>query len=339
MQTHIIQNGIYKPGLSYLLNINNIPNKFNQIINLTKNKKFYSTLSPSTDNNDLLRKCGVLGLVLNQEGKGGCLIDLRVNNKIITRSDYFKRFSKRLAATSLFLGDTPSESLNKSNLSKNKKKELKKALSKCHTIDINELKNVPLLPPPDADSIDETDFQFQLVKDALSHYSWKLDDNIEFRRAVISPHTHRVVTGGFIMTIPDLEKFVDTPINIINTLAKLTDEENLFQEQGYGELSSMLTLQLSGKRAKAVSVCRKISKFANQLAKHIVIFNPIYTSNEEFEKKNGRKVKTQEEANSILLNQKFLLDNKHTVAEALKNVGEIDDVDVEVSSFVRWSLK
>jgi len=296
--------------------------KFQQnSLNLIYHKLFYST-----NNNK-----GLLGLVLNQDGRGGCLVDIGVNEPLITRSDYFKRFAKRVAATSLFLGNDM-DSVSEDN---NKKKKNK--VGKCKMIDVQQLLMSPLLPHPDANPVDKFEFQFQLVKDALDNCSWKLNDQIEIRRSVISQHVSRVVTGGFIMTIPE-NRSVESPVDIIHAMTEVTDEDKILQDQGFGELASMLTLSLKGKRSKAVSVCRKMSRFANQLAKHVTVFNPQYISEAEYKKKLKKSNVPEEDKNKILLNQKFMFDNEHTVAEALVNVGDIDDVEVNVSSFVRWTV-
>ena len=294
-------------------------------LNLIYQKLFYST-----SNNK-----GLLGLVLNQDGRGGCLIDIGVREPLITRSDYFKRFAKRVAATSLFLGSD----LNSASEGDNKKltKKKKSKAGKCQMIDIQKLLMSPLLPHPDANPVDKFEFQFQLVKDALDNCSWKLNDQIEIRRSVISQHVSRVVTGGFIMTIPE-NRSVESPVDIIHAMTEVTDEDKILQDQGFGELASMLTLSLKGKRSKAVSVCRKMSRFANQLAKHVTVFNPQYISEAEYKKKLKKSNVPEEDKNKILLNQKFMFDNEHTVAEALVNVGDIDDVEVNVSSFVRWAV-
>jgi len=314
-------NNITKLKSISALNNFTIP-KFNQnSLNLIYNKLFYST-----NNNK-----GLLGLVLNQDGRGGCLVDIGVHEPIVTRSDYFKRFAKRVAATSLFLG-SDMDSVSEDN---NKKKKNK--FGKCKMIDVQKLLMSPLLPHPDANPVDKFEFQFQLVKDALDNCSWKLNDQIEIRRSVISQHASRVVTGGFIMTIPE-NRSVESPVDIIHAMTEVTDEDKILQDQGFGELATMLTLSLKGKRSKAVSVCRKMSRFANQLAKHVTVFNPQYISEAEYKKKVKKSSIPEEDKNKILLNQKFMFDNEHTVAEALVNVGDIDDVEVNVSSFVRWTL-
>jgi len=294
-------------------------------LNLIYHKLFYST-----NNNN-----GLLGLVLNQDGRGGCLIDIGVREPLITRSDYFKRFAKRVAATSLFLGSD----LNSASEGDNKKltKKKKSKAGKCQMIDIQKLLMSPLLPHPDANPVDESEFQFQLVKEALDNCSWKLNDQLEIRRSVISQHASRVVTGGFIMTIPE-NGSVENPVDIIQALTEVSDENKILQDQGFGELASMITLSLKGKRSKAVSVCRKISRFANQLAKHVTVFNPQYISEAEYKKKLKKSEVSEEDKDKILLNQKFMFDNEHTIAEALINVGEIDDVEVSITSFVRWRI-
>jgi len=302
------------------LKINFIKQPIQNNLNIIYNKLFYST-------NNINNK-GLLGLVLNKDGKGGCLVDIRVREPIITRSDYFKRFAKRVAATSLFLGSDIEQQNN------SKKKKVKSG--KCKIVNINKLLESPLLPHPEANPVDESEFQFQLVKEALKNCSWKLNDELEIYRSVISQHSSRVVTGGFIMTIPK-NGSIETPIDVLNCLTNLSDEDNVLQEQGFGELASMLTLTLKGKRSKAVSVCRKMSRFANQLAKHITVFNPIYISEAEYKNKTKKSEVPEEDKDKILLNQKFMFDNEHTVAEALKNVGDIDDVEVTISFFVRWN--
>jgi len=102
-----------------LNNIKNIQYSIpNNNLNIIYRKLFYST---SNNNNK-----GLLGLVLNQDGKGGCLVDIRVNEPIIIRSDYFKRFTKRVAATSLFLGnDINTQAENEISKKTSKKKEIK----------------------------------------------------------------------------------------------------------------------------------------------------------------------------------------------------------------------
>lgn len=311
--------------MNYSIIKNNIKNCHFQLqnnnLNILYHKLFYSTNNNNENN-------GLLGLVLNRDGKGGCLVDIRVREPIITRSDYFKRFTKRVAATSLFLG---------SDIDTSKKNKKAKA-GKCQIVNVKRLLESPLLPHPEANPVDESEFQFQLVKEALKNCSWKLNDNLEINRSVISQNSSRVVTGGFIMTIPK-NGSAETPIDILNALTNLSDEDKILQEQGFGEIASMLTLSLKGKRSKAVSVLRKMSRFANLLAKHITVFNPEYISENDYKKKTHKNKIPDEEKNKILLNQKFMFDNEHTVAEALINVGDIDDVEVTVSSFVRWTLK
>jgi len=302
----------------------------NNNLNIIYNKLFYST-----NNND---NKGLLGLVLNQDGKGGCLVDIRVCQPVITRSDYFKRFAKRVAATSLFLGnDINTQTENEISNKKSSKKKKSKA-GKCQTIDVKGLLNCPLLPHPEANPVDDSEFQFQLVKDALKNCSWKLNDELEIYRSVISQHSSRVVTGGFIMPIPE-KGSAETPIDLINSITNFSDEDKILQEQGFGEIASMITLSLKGKRSKAVSVLRKMSRFANLLAKHVTVFNPQYISESDYKKKTHKTKIPTEDKDKILLNQKFMFDNEHTVAEALINVGDIDDVEVTISSFIRWTLK
>ncbi|ORY73766.1 hypothetical protein LY90DRAFT_666520 [Neocallimastix californiae] len=313
-----------------LNNIKNIQYSIpNNNLNIIYRKLFYST---SNNNNK-----GLLGLVLNQDGKGGCLVDIRVNEPIIIRSDYFKRFTKRVAATSLFLGnDINTQAENE--ISKKTSKKKKSKAGKCQTIDVKGLLNCPLLPHPDANPVDDSEFQFQLVKDALKNCSWKLNDELKIYRSVISQHSSRVVTGGFIMPIPE-KGSVETPIDIINALTNFSDEDKILQEQGFGEIASMITLSLKGKRSKAVSVLRKMSRFANLLAKHVTVFNPLYISESDYKKKTHKNKVPKEDKDKILSNQIFMFDNEHTVAEALVNVGDIDDVEVTISSFIRWTLK
>ncbi|ORX49967.1 hypothetical protein BCR36DRAFT_412466 [Piromyces finnis] len=295
----------------------------------------YKKLFYSTNANNK----GLLGLVLNQDGRGGCLIDIGAREPLITRSDYFKRFTKRVGATSLFLGKDIND-IGIDNTSLNKKKTNKKKKSKAgklQMIDIQKLLVSPLLPHPDADPVDTFEFEFQLVKEALDNCSWKLNDSLEIRRSVISQHAARIVTGGFIMTAPK-NGSINNPYDILNAMSEVSDEDKELQDQGFGELATMLTLSLKGKRSKAVSVCRKMSRFANQLAKHITIFNPRYISEEEYKKETKKTEVPEEDKEKILLNQKFMFDNEQTVAEAIETVESIDEVKVTVSSFVRWTL-
>jgi len=314
-------------------NSTSLINKFQYSIPSNCLNNIYQKLFYSTTNNK-----GLLGLVLNRDGRGGCLIDIGVNEPIITRSDYFKRFAKRVAATSLILG-SDINNLDVENTSDKKKgnKKKKSKAGKLQKIDVQKLLVSPLLPHPDANPVDAFEFQFQLVKEGLDNCSWKLNDSLEIRRSIISQHAPRIVTGGFIMTIPK-NGSIDNPYDILNAMTEVSDEDKVLQDQGFGELASMLTLSLKGKRSKAVSVCRKMSRFANQLAKHITVFNPLYISEEEYIKKTKKSEVPKEDKDKILLNQKFMFDNEHSVAEALKNVGDIDEVEVTVSSFVRWTL-